>query len=79
MFSGSVTSDIEAVANGMSTSQITFLKPSVEYTSMMGSGFFKADELSLISHITDSYMLYRNIETSGLIPEEAMAVLKEYE
>lgn len=78
ILSGSLSSDYVGLIDGRNSESI-FKNLKLIFTSMINSGSLSADEVGIISHEGDSYISYKNLLDSGLIPENMKEILKKYE
>lgn len=78
ILSGSISSEYNGLIDGRN-SESFFRNIKVLFTSLVNSGSLSIDELGLISHSADSYISYKNITDTAIIPEQIKSIIKKYE
>ncbi len=78
ILSGSLSSEYSWLIDGRN-SESFFRNVQVLFTSLVNSGSLSVDEIGFVSHSTDSFVSYKNINDVGLIPESIKTILKKYE
>lgn len=78
LFSWSLTSNYNGLIDGRNSESV-FQNLQVLFNSLISSGSLSVEQVSVLSHGTDSFLSFKNISDVGVIPEPVRAIIKKYE
>lgn len=78
IFSWSISSNYDGLIDGRN-SESYFRNIRALFASLVSSGSISADEVGIISHNSESFLSFKNINDEGVIPTAVKSIIKKYE